>query len=164
MQRRCRNIFHRDVSKDVSTKLRHRDTSRDDCRTPFLRDTSIDGRDVSRDDFRLPFLRYTSKDDCRNMLCRDVSRDGCRILVHKDTGSNNSRCTTIEMPSYRWYEISLCIYTVRDRCRHKIVITALCRYVRNKPCRNVPVSVIPLCFTDMLVALFGPTGYSILYP
>ena len=93
------DIFHRDVSGDVSTKLLCTDTSRDDCRTPFLRNTSRDGRDVSRDDHRFPFLRYMSEDDCKNILGRDVSRDGCRIPFLRDTGRDNSRYTTVEMPS-----------------------------------------------------------------
>ena len=57
----------------------YRGTSRDDCRTPFLRDTSRDDRNVSRDDHRLPFLRDTIRDDQRNLLIRDLSRDGRRI-------------------------------------------------------------------------------------
>ena len=64
-------MFHRDASGDASTKLLCRYTSRDDCRTPFLRDTSRDGRDVSRDDHRLPFFRDTSRDTSKNLLCRD---------------------------------------------------------------------------------------------
>ena len=46
LQRRCRNIFHRDVSIDDRRNLLCRDASRDDCRNSLLRDTS---RDDSRD-------------------------------------------------------------------------------------------------------------------
>ena len=38
------------------------------------------------------------------------------------------------------------------------------RHIRNKPCRDVLAFVVPLCFTDMLVDLLGPTGSIILYP
>ena len=65
LYRRCRDIFHIDVIGDVHTKLLRRDTSRDDCRTPFLIYISRDGRDVSRDNHRLPFLRDASRHNSR---------------------------------------------------------------------------------------------------
>ena len=40
--RRHRNMFHKDVSGDASTKVFRRGTSRDDCRTSFLSDASRD--------------------------------------------------------------------------------------------------------------------------
>ena len=84
----------------MSTQLLRRDTSRDDCKTSFLRDTTRDGRDASRNDRRLPFLRYTIRDDRRSLIRRDESRDGRRIPFRRDTvGRDNSRCTTIKMPS-----------------------------------------------------------------
>ena len=47
----------------------HRDTSRDDCKNPLLRDAGRKDRrnsflrDISRDNCRNPFLRYASRDD-----------------------------------------------------------------------------------------------------
>ena len=55
-------------------------------------------------------------------------------------------------------------YIVRDSCRHKIVIMASCRYIRDKPCRNILVFVVPLCFTEMLVDLLDSIGNRIQYP
>ena len=53
--------------------------------------------------------------------------------------------TTVEMPLYK-------------QRRHKIVIMALCRYCRNKHCRNILVLVNPTClFADTLVELLDPT-------
>ena len=54
-------------------------------------------------------------------------------------------------------EMMSCTDTVRDGCRHKIVVTALCRYCRNKPYRNVLVLVVPACFKDVLVDIHDPT-------
>ena len=93
-QRRCRNIFHRDVSGDASTNLLCRDSSGDDCIIPLCRDTS-------RDDRIITFLRVTSRDNHRNLLCRDVSRDGCGISLLRDASKDDSRCTTVEMPLQR---------------------------------------------------------------
>ena len=59
--------------------------------------------------------------------------------------------------------MSLCIYTIRDRCRYNIAVTASYRYIRNKPCRDLLVFVVPLCFIDILVDLLGLTGDRILY-
>ena len=56
------------------------------------------------------------------------------------------------------------MYTVRDRCRHNIVIRASYRHIRDGLYRNVLVFVVPLCFKDILVDLFGPTGKRNLYP
>ena len=83
--RRCRNIFHINVIRNARTKLLRRDTSRDDCRTPFLIYTSNDGRGVSRD-------------DRRNLHCRDVNRDDRKLPFLRDAGRDSSMCTTVEMP------------------------------------------------------------------
>ena len=61
--RRCRNIFHINVIRNARTKLLYRDTTRDDCRTPFLIYTRRDGRNVSTNYSRLQFLRDVSRDD-----------------------------------------------------------------------------------------------------
>ena len=59
--------------------------------------------------------------------------------------------------------MSVYTYTVRDRCRHNIVVTAAYRHITNKLCRDVLVFVVPLCFTDILVDLLGLTGNRILH-
>ena len=107
LQRRCKNIFYKDVSRDVGTKLLCKDISGDDCRIPLGRDTSRDDRrnllcrDVSRDDHRIPFLRDRNRDNRKNLLHRDVSRDDCRITLRRDVGKDNSRCTTVGIPLQR---------------------------------------------------------------
>ena len=81
--------------------------------------TGVFRRDTSKDDCRTPFRRDTSREIRRNLLCRDVSRDDCRILFPRYINSDNSTCTTVEMSLWRWCKISLCINTDRDICRDK---------------------------------------------
>ena len=65
LYRRCRDIFHIDVVVNARIKLLRRNTSRDDCRTPFLIYKRRDGRNVNKDDHRLPFFRDVSRDNSR---------------------------------------------------------------------------------------------------
>ena len=58
-QRRSRNIFHRDASRDDCRKLLLRDVRKDDCRNSLL-------KDVSRDNCRSSLLRDASRDDSRD--------------------------------------------------------------------------------------------------
>ena len=126
----------------------HIDVSRDNCRVPLLRDTS-------RDDCRLSIRRDASRDNRNNLLRRDVYRDDCRSLHHRGVSIDDSRCTAVEMPSYRCCRISSCKDTYRDICRYEILITASCRQCRNKPCRRVLVLVNSV--GDTLIELLDPT-------
>ena len=70
-----------------------------------------------------------------------------RIDICRDTRTNDNKCTTVDVFSY-------------GQCRHRIVITALCRNCRDKPyslyrhCNNklsIGVSIFIDPFTDTLV-------------
>ena len=52
---------------------------------------------MSIDDYRIPLLRGTSRDGCRNLLCRDACRDSHRTSHLKDVSRDNSSCIIVEM-------------------------------------------------------------------